>query len=89
MERGSAKGSFVGSPMKAGKQDLFSMQHATTNKHSIKPTAELLKIDHRSSARKHLKKGINKGKVNLGINYEGIELGASNLTQSPNKTRLT
>ena len=37
MERGSAKATFKGSPMKIGKQDLFKMDQAQTNKHSIKP----------------------------------------------------
>ena len=36
------------------------------------------------ASNKRTKNDLERGKIHLGINYEGIELAASNLTRSPN-----
>ncbi len=89
MERGSAKAMFNGSPMKMpGRQPMdFKVGPQTSLRQNAK--ADLIGIKVRGSARQN-KKSLQKGKVNLGIDFEGLELGGSNtLANNPQQMKIT
>ena len=97
---GSKKhGLFSGSPIGHGKpyQSRDNSQEgmeykAFTNQHLLRPSADLLNINVSAAARKSsnrpIKSGVHKGKIKLGIDYEGIEKGAPNVTETPNRNRI-
>jgi len=88
---GSAKkGLFSGSPIDKHYGNANIEYKAYTNQHTLKPSNDLLNLSLKASGANNrpIRSGVMKGKITLGIDYEGIEKGAHNVTENPNRNRI-